>query len=341
MSVKFGVIGASGFGYNRSIPAFIEAEHFDLTALFARSLENLKKAADKFAVAEEDCYSDLDKFFENGGFDAVLISTPVSTHYDLVNTAIAYGKHVLCEKPLGMTSLEAEKMVRKAKDKGIKLGVAFHLRFHVLHQKAKELIKNGKMGHVNLIRMQNHMNYPQMENAWRQNPLLSGGGGPSIDVGSHHIDLMTYLLNSDVAEITAISANQVHQYDVEDIALILLKFENGTLGMIDLSWNTPNRLNVFEVYGSEASLYCERTVGPFKDPYGRLLEGDSVTEFKPEYRDTYTLEAEAFARWVEFDESYLIPGSEAVKNNKLLEAVNEAIRLGKTVKFNLINEAGR
>jgi predicted dehydrogenase len=240
---------------------------------------------------------------------------------------------VLCEKPLCQTAREAEQLVDLADKEKIKLGVAFHLRFHVLHQQAKELIGEGRFGRVNLIRMQNHMNYPVIDGAWRQDPALSGGGGPSMDVGSHHIDLMCYLTGSDVVEITAVAANQVYHYKVEDIALILLKFANGTAGMIDLSWNTPNRLNMFEIYGSRATLYCEKTVGPFKDPYGRLLENESVTELTPDYLDTYMLEAEAFARWIEFDEPFLIPGSEGLKNNRLLEKVNESIRLQKTVKI--------
>ena len=331
MSVKFGVIGAGGFAYNRSLPAFLEAEHFELGAIMTTNRESLERSAEKFDISPEHCYSNADKLLDDPDVEAVYISTPVHTHYELTMKAFERGKHVLSEKPLGKSTTEAEKMAEAADRAGVKLGVAFHLRFHVLHQKAKKLIENGRMGNVNLIRTQNHMNYPEIAGAWRQNPDISGGGGPSIDVGSHHIDLMCYLCGSDPAEITAVAGNQLHQYSVEDISVIILKFENGTIGMMDLSWNTPNRYNMFEVLGTEATLYCEKTVGPFKNPYGRLLKGEDVEEFRPDYKDTYTLEAEAFAKWVEFDEPFLIPGIDGVKNNRLLEKVNEAIRTGKTV----------
>ena len=331
MSVKFGVIGAGGFAYNRSLPAFLEAEHFELGAIMTTNRESLERSAEKFDISQGHCYNDAGKLLDDPNVEAVYISTPVHTHYELVMKAFERGRHVLSEKPLGKSAAEAEKMAEAADKAGVKLGVAFHLRFHLLHQKAKELIENGTMGNVNLIRMQNHMNYPETAGAWRQNPDISGGGGPSIDVGSHHIDLMCYLCGSDVAEITAVAGNKVHQYSVEDISVIVLKFENGTIGVMDLSWNTPNRYNMFEVLGTEATLYCERTVGPFKNPYGRLLKGDDVEEFRPDYKDTYTLEAEAFAKWVEFDEPFLIPGIDGAKNNRLLEKVNEAVRTRKTV----------
>lgn len=331
MSIKFGVIGAGGFAFNRSLPAFIKAEHFELAAIMTTKPESLNKAAEKFNVPREKCYNDVNKLLDDPALEAIVISTPVYTHFELINKAIERGKHVFSEKPLGRTAAEAEKIVEATEKKGIKLGVGFHLRFHVLHRKAKELINDGYFGNVNLIRMQNHLNYPEIEGAWRQDPDKSGGGGPSIDVGSHHIDLMCYLTESEVVEITAIAANQVHHYKVEDISIILLRFENGTLGMMDLSWNIPNRFNVFEIYGTNATLYCEKTVGPFKNPYGRLLKGDSVEELKPKYEDTYTLEIEAFAKWVEFNESFPVTGVEGLKNNRLLEKVNEAIRTRKTV----------
>lgn len=331
MAVKFGVIGAgSGFAFNRSLPAFIKAEHFELAAImdFPNLLE---KPAEKFNLKPEQCYSDLDKFLADPNVEAVLVATPVHVHCEQTLKAIEKGKHVFCEKPLGRTIAEAEKMVEAAQKAGVKLGVAYHMRFHVLHQKAKELIENGTFGNVNLVRMQNHLNYPEIEGAWRQDPATSGGGGPSVDVGSHHIDLMSYLIGSEVAEVTAVTANQVHKYKVEDIVIITIRFKNGTLGMMDLSWSTPNRFNVFEIYGTEATLYGEKTVGPFKDPYGRLLKGDHVEELKPEYKDTYTLEAEAFARWVEFNEPFLIPGEDGLKMDRILEKVVESIHLRKTV----------
>lgn len=336
MAVKFGVVGcASGFAFNRSLPAFVKARHFKLAAMmdviFEGQPENRKKVIDKFHIPDKKIYGSYDAFLNDPDIEAVLLSTPVPLHCDLTLKALKAGKHVFCEKPLGLNTAEAKKMVRAAKTAGLKLGVAFHLRFHVMHQKAKDLIDKGALGRINLIRMQNHMNYPPVKGAWRQNPATGGGGGPSMDVGSHHIDLMTYLLGSDVKSVTAVRTNQIHKYKVEDISVITLQFKNGTLGVMDLSWNTPNRFNVFEVYGTDASLYCEKTVGPFKDPLGRLVKGNTVKEFTPAYRDTYTREAEAFARWVEFDEPFLIPGSDGVKNNIILEKVNESAKSGKTV----------
>ncbi|MBD3290769.1 hypothetical protein GF337_18325 [candidate division KSB1 bacterium] len=331
MAVKFGVIGVGGFSFNRSLPAFLNADHFELAAIMDAVSENVKNASEKFSVPENKCYHNVDDLLADPDVEAVMISTPVHTHAALALKAIESGKHVFSEKPLGRTTAEAEKVVAAADKNRIKLGVGFHLRFHVLHQKAKELIDDGSFGNVNLIRMQNHLNYPEIVGAWRQNPEMSGGGGPSIDVGSHHIDLMCYLTGSPVKEITAVAANQVHKYKVEDISLILLRFENGTLGMMDLSWNIPHRFNVFEVYGSKASLYCEKTVGPFRDPYARLLTGDKIEELTPEYQDTYTIEAEAFARWIEYDEPFLIQGTEGIVNNRLLEKVNEAILTKKTI----------
>ena len=144
------------------------------------------------------------------GVDAVYIATPAHLHKDQVLECARARRHVLCEKPLGMTVAEAEEMVAACREARIQFGAAFMMRFHSQHQAALKFVQEGKLGKPVYGRAQLSCWYPPIEGAWRQNPAL-GGGGSLIDMGGHSIDLLEMYFGP-VANVSCFVNNIVQDY---------------------------------------------------------------------------------------------------------------------------------
>jgi predicted dehydrogenase len=171
------------------------------------------------------------------------------------------GKHVLCEKPLGLTPEETDRMVAACAGAKVKLGTALMMRFHSQHQAALKLIQDGRLGRLTYGRAQLSCWYPPIPGAWRQDPNL-GGGGALMDLGGHCIDLLEMFFGP-VATVSCFTRNQVHAYPAEDGAVAMLAFASGALGTVDTFFCIPDNSskNVLEIYGSLGSIIAQGTIG--------------------------------------------------------------------------------
>ncbi|MHC4561031.1 MAG: Gfo/Idh/MocA family protein [Planctomycetota bacterium] len=278
--------------------------------------------------------------------DAVYIATPANLHADQVRACAKAGKHILCEKPLGMTVTEAEEMIVLCKQKGVKLSCAFMMRFVAQHQEALKLIKKGSLGKPAYARAQLSCWYPPIEGAWRQNPA-TGGGGALIDMGGHCIDLLE-LFFGNIAKVNCFINNTVHDYKSEDSAVAMLFFENGAIGTVDTFFCIPDNSskNVLELYGSRGSIIAKGTIG--QAPAGEMvafLEQDSKDYYAqqtrteaqgiiiaPEPVNTYQAEIEEFSRAIIEDREPLLSGELGLRSQKILAACYESARLGKVIE---------
>jgi predicted dehydrogenase len=130
--------------------------------------------------------------------DAVYIGTPVSCHFEQAMMALSFGKHVFVEKPVALTAKESRELVNSFKKAGKQITIGYMMKYHNLHEKAKEIIKADGIGQVNDVRVQFSCWYPDIPNAWRQKKAL-GGGGAIMDLGVHCIELVEYLLDEEIA----------------------------------------------------------------------------------------------------------------------------------------------
>ena len=244
-----------------------------------------------------------------------------------------------------MTVTEAEDMIDLCRQKKIKLGCAFMMRFVAQHQNALQLIKEGRLGRPVYARAQLSCWYPPIEGAWRQDPA-TGGGGSLIDMGGHCIDLLEMFFGK-IVRISCFINNSVHSYKSEDSATAMLFFENGALATVDTFFCIPDNSskNVLELYGSKGSILAEGTIG--QGSAGRMkafLEHDggdydaqqtrSAAQgmaIEPEPVNTYQAEIEEFSRAIIDDRELAISGELGLRNQKILTACYESARLGKVV----------
>ncbi len=314
--LKWGVIGAGGFADRRVIPQILEAKGCELEAVMVRDRERAEKIAGKHGAKK--AYDSVEKLLEDAEIDAVYICTPLYLHREHALLAAGKGKHILCEKPMALNQRECEEMIAVCREAGVKLMIGFMMRFHPVHRKAKELVEKGTLGDIVLANIQNFLWYPRTEGAWRQTPEL-GGGGALMDVGSHCIDLLSFLLG-EVKKVSGTVANAIFDYPVEDTSLLTLQFKGGAHGVVENSFAIPHRENHLEIYGSKGTLLISRSIGPFKDFQMKLITEEGEKIFVIPYEDPYRKEFEEFVKAVEEDTLPPIPGEAGKENIKIIEA---------------------
>ena len=344
--VNWGVIGCGGIARRRTIPeGIVPSGNGRLAAVMDSSLAVAKEMAKDLKVKSYDTEKDL---WSDPEVDAVYIATPAYLHAGQTLAALRSGKHVLVEKPMALALSDCESMVKEAEKQGLKLGVGYMMRFHGLHQRLKTMIAGGQLGKPVLGRAQLSCWYPPMEGAWRQNPE-QGGGGSLIDMGNHLIDLLEYVFQSPVAEISCLTGNLVQSYPSEDSALATVRFQNGVLGVADAFFSIPDNSsrNLLEVYGSAGSVLAEGTIGQgpagtarafmekelkgYEAEQTKSLSGGVDLKFTPV--NTYQAEIEEFANAILENRKPVISGEDGLWSQKLVLAAYESARTGKIIKL--------
>ena len=256
--IKWCIIGAGGIADRRTIPALLEDKDNVLVALMEKNEQVGEIVSKKYGVK---CYNDEEEMLKNEECDAVYIGTPVFCHYEQAMLALKYGKHVFIEKPIGLNSQEGREMLEAFKKANKLLFIGYMMKYHNLHQKAKEIVLNDGIGQISSIRLQFTCWYPEIKGAWRQVKAL-GGGGAIMDLGVHCFELAEYILGEKIVETKSFYETRTFSYEVEDSAIVVFKTESGILGHVDVSFNVPDKASnsKLEIYGTKGNLICSGTL---------------------------------------------------------------------------------
>ncbi|HXM97244.1 MAG TPA: Gfo/Idh/MocA family oxidoreductase [Candidatus Dormibacteraeota bacterium] len=225
-------------------------------------------------------YSSVDELAEDAAVTVVHLCTPNHLHFAHASHLLRAGKHILCEKPLALDSREAELLVKIAKESGRVGGVAYNLRYYPLCHEARALVKNGAIGEPRLVHggfLQDWLLHPTDWN-WRLDPKLGGQLRAVSDIGTHWLDLTTWITQKKITEVCADLATvipvrhkplgrvvtfqkatgkteEVHM-TTDDYATVLLHFEGNLRGAMTVSQVSAGRKArlSFEIDGTEGSL---------------------------------------------------------------------------------------
>ena len=330
--MKWCVIGAGGIADRRTIPALLKDGENELVAVMDSFLSTAEKVGAKYGAKAFDNEEEMLKSVE---CDAVYIGTPVFCHKEQAMLALRYGKHVFMEKPVALNSAEAKNLVEAFKKAQKQLSIGYMMKYHNLHELAKIMVKEGKIGQVNNVRAQFSCWYPDIAGAWRQKKSL-GGGGAIMDLGVHCIELITYLLGEEIVDAKSFYSTHTFSYEVEDGAVIIFKTESGTLGHIDVNFNIPDKASEskLELYGSEGYIICKGTLGQEEtgtlshlySPQGDYSASQNRTTDKPtEYvgagEDLYLKQLKAFAEIVASGKPDYFHAERAIKVQEIVDKI--------------------
>lgn len=344
--VKWGVIGCGGIADRRTIPGMMEAENAELIAVMDSNKESSERVKEKYGV--KYAFDRAEDLLALDEIEAVYIASPVFCHLEQVTMAAKAKKHILLEKPMGLDVKEAEKINEICKTEGVKLGVGLMMRFAAYHQKLHELIKEGVLGEIVSARAQFTCWFPEMENNWRQQKELSGGGA-LMDLGIHTVDLLRYITDLEVTEVAAMTGNQIFKYNVEDAGSIIMRLSNGAVAYVDSNFNVPDSASVskFEIYGTNGSVVLYNTLS--QDDGGEIemicadnsrgydamqSRGDVKTQdIKVEFGNMYTKEIETFSNAILNNEEVFITAQDAIRSQKVIESAYKSNINEKFVKM--------
>jgi predicted dehydrogenase len=262
-------------------------------------------------------YNSLDEMLANPDIDVVHLATPNHLHHPHAKAALLAGKHVVCEKPLAMTSAESAELLQLAKEKNLVNAVNFNIRMYPLVHQARSMVRNGELGDLFILQgsyLQDWLLLPTDWN-WRLEPELGGTVRAVGDIGSHWLDLLTFITGLQVEEVYAdfktfhpvrkkparpletftgkllTPEDYIDQpIHTEDYATILLHYENGAPGVLTVSQVSSGRKNrlFYEINGSKSSLAWdserpnELWIGNRSGPNQTLLKDPSL--LSPEAR---------------------------------------------------------
>jgi predicted dehydrogenase len=264
--IGYGFMGKTHiYGY-RTIPLYYRdlPYRINLSSICSGTYENALKAKEDFGF--DKAVRDADEIFNDPSIDIVNICTPNHLHYEQLKMAIENKKHIYCDKPLTVTADEAREIAESAGKRGIVAQVAFNYRFLPPMLRAKQLIEEGKIGKPLSFRaeyLHSGSLDPDKAPGWKQ--LAKFGGGVIVDLGSHVIDLMYYLLGeykSLTADSTILYPNRKDKsgntitIDAEDSFMMMVKMKNGSKGIIEASkiaTGTDDELR-FEIHGDKGAL---------------------------------------------------------------------------------------
>lgn len=257
--IKWGVIGCGGIAMRRTIPGMMLSQNSELVAVMDTNFEAAQKVKQDFNA--KYAFTSVKELLAVEEIDAVYIATPVFCHFEQVKAAALAKKHILLEKPMGLSVEESEAIAGICKEQGVKLGVGLMMRFSSYHKEMKKLIENGAIGDVVSMRAQLTCWYPEIPGNWRQDKTKSGGGA-LMDMGIHCIDLLQYISGTKAKTVGCFAQNLTFNYSADDSASVLIKMDNGATAYVDSNFNIPDDAAKcrLEFYGTKGSILAEGTI---------------------------------------------------------------------------------
>jgi D-xylose 1-dehydrogenase (NADP+, D-xylono-1,5-lactone-forming) len=253
--LKWGISGCGKFAENKFLPAMLLLRKSSAVSVFSNDAVRAKTVADKFAIRNN--FSDYDEFLKSD-IDAVYIGSANVNHYQQVLKAAAAGKHILCEKPMAMTSAEAEEMVEACKKNNVQFAVNYVYRFHPIVIKARELLQSNLIGSIVSINMNFNIDFPPNSNF--RFIKEESGGGALRDLGTHMIDLLRFF-GGEIVRIKGVTDNIIYNAPVDDFAAGMAKFQDGGYGYFNVSFNSKKAFNRIDIVGHKGSIGIDNLIG--------------------------------------------------------------------------------
>jgi predicted dehydrogenase len=248
------VVGIGDISTRRVIPA-IQAE--PRSRLYGLVTRDPAKAA-RF---EARVWTSLEEALSDSAVQAVYVATPVFLHAPQTIASLRAGKHVLCEKPMAMNEAEARSMLEAVEASRTTFGVAYYRRTYPKVLRAKQLLKAGAIGQAVFAELTSHTWFDEkQERSWLTDPAQAGGG-PLYDIASHRIDVLNFFFGQPVRVCGHLS-NAVHRFAVEDNATVMIDYEGGVRGIVDVRWHSRVKRDECRIRGTDGEMDLTPLNGP-------------------------------------------------------------------------------
>lgn len=322
--VRWGILSTAHIGTGQVIPAIQAASNCEVVAIASRDLPRGQATADQLEIPK--AYGSYAELLAADDVDAVYIPLPNHLHREWTIAAARAGKHVLCEKPLALSSSDAQAMVDVCAVEGVKFMEAFMYRFQPAWVKVRELVSSGAIGELRAV--QTRFAYYN-DNPGNIRNQREAGGGALMDIGCYAINVSRMLFGGEPTRIQA-SVRRDPDLGIDIVTSALLDFDDGQASFV-VSTRTEDDQRV-HLLGSIGRIEVEIPFNAPPDRETRLFltqGGDPPTDpdtatiiFSP--ANQYTIQAELFARAILQDAPVPTPPEDGVANMAVIEQIFEA-----------------
>jgi predicted dehydrogenase len=280
--VRWGIIGVGNVTERKSGPGFRQAERSELVAVMRRNGALAADYARRNGIPR--WYADADELINDPEVDAVYVATPPSSHMEYAVRVAQAGKPVYVEKPMARTALECQEMISACDKAGVGLFVAYYRRAMPRFATVKRLLNSGEIGQLRSVTVRNERPAPVGgSEGWRVDPEISGGGH-FVDLGSHILDLLDWLLGP-VTHAAGVATNHGGRYRAEDLVTGAFAFRSGVQGVGVWNYDSFQSKDQIEIIGTAGAL----RFSCFADEPLRLRTARGVEEIKAPYPETVQL----------------------------------------------------
>lgn len=356
--VKIGIIGCGGIANGKHMPALKTVENVRMVAFCDIIREKAEKAAKEYGTPDAKVYTDYKELLRDSEIEIVHVLTPNKEHAEITIDALYAGKHVMCEKPMAKSAADAHRMLEAAKATGKKLTIGYQNRQRPQSLYAKSFIDAGEMGEIYYancyaLRRRGTPNWGVFLNEEEQ------GGGPVIDIATHSLDLVLYLMNNYEPKMVVGKThkmiehpeegniwgdNGVSDTPLEEAACAMIVMKNGATILLETSW----ALNIDEVLDAGSCRLCGTKAGlairqnkltTNRVAYGRQeitnvdCSAGGVAFYSGTSSDPAVTEAHKWIHSIVDDTAPAVLPEEAVVVSDILEAIYTSSKTGEPVFF--------
>jgi predicted dehydrogenase len=341
-TIGVGIIG-SQFVADLHAEAFKQVPNAKVVAVASATEAHAKAFAQKHHVPK--WFTDFRELLELKEVQVVTLCLPNDLHCRATADAARAGKHVICEKPLCMNLSEADQMIAACKRAGVKLMYAEELCFTPKYVRAKQLVDEGALGKVYLVKQSEKHNGPHSPWFW---DVERSGGGVLLDMGCHGIEFARWILGRpNATSVYAHCGTYVHKDKTrgDDNAIIIVEFENDVVALIEESWTRLGGMDDrAEIYGSKGVTYADLLHGSALETYSEVGYGYAVEKAPTTKGWTFTMyeeiwnygfpqEMQHFVNCVTNDTPPAVTGEDGRAVLEIMMAAYTSAAAGKKIKL--------
>lgn len=335
--IGWAIVGLGKFATQQIIPSFGECKSSKLVALVSGTPDKAQKIAKQYGVNPKNVYNyqNYDSIRNNPEVDIIYIVLPNGLHAEYTIRGAQAGKHIMCEKPMAIAVAECEQMIDACKKAGRKLMIAYRAQYEPYNLAAIAIAQKKELGILKAIVADHGRNLDPKDPAdqWRMNKKLAGGGS-LFDIGIYSLQATRYITGEEPTEISAMmysTPNDPRFKEVEENVNFMLRFPSGVLANCTSSYGYAN-VKRFQVFGSKGTLELD----PATDYYEHRLyveRGDVREERNIQPQNQFALEMDHLSECVIQNQPPKTPGEEGLQDVRLMTAIYEAAKTGRTIKL--------
>jgi len=328
------IVGLGQLSINQILPAFAKCERSRVVALVSGHPDKAAKLASRYGVNPGSIYNyqNCDSIKDNGEVDVIYIVLPNGMHAEYTIRGHQAGKHVLCEKPMANTPEDCHRMIDAAREAQRKLMVAYRCRYEPVNQAMIKMARDQELGPIKVIVADHGFNIGDPAQ-WRLNKTLAGGGS-LMDIGIYSLQATRYITGEEPVEVTAMAYStpgDVRFKEVEETINFQLRFPSGVLANCTSSYGYSGQ-NRYRVIATKGWFELEPATS-YTGLRMRVRRGNGLEERDVPQRDHFASEMDHMSECVMADKPPLTPGEEGWRDLKVMMAIYEAAKAGRTVKI--------